>query len=118
MAPSPHQRKFRNVDERRQIVDETLLAMHQVGLTEAACPNVGKLNLILAEFTANVGNGRSFDGVIELPEIGKVIQYALPGRRIVKHFIRVSAGPVGPSSLVPTDTAKEQRPRRPPTTIL
>lgn len=90
---SQTQRKFRNAEERKRIVDEAHAAMQGSGLFQQENKDVKKFISILDEFQ-NSTNGRQFDGTIEMKELGVLITYCLPGRRILPHFARLSRIPV------------------------
>ena len=105
-AAKQQQRKFRNVDERRRIVDETLASLAQMGLAEQTSASLANFTRVLSEFACAGENGRSFDGVVELSELGAAIEYSLPGRRVQKHFARLvkSKVPVPAATDAPATT--------------
>jgi hypothetical protein len=90
---SVQQRKFRNAEERKRIVEEAKEAMQNSGMFSRELPDVKKFVSVLEEFEKST-NGRQFDGTIELKELGVVISYCLPGRRILPHYARLSRIPV------------------------
>jgi hypothetical protein len=93
----PEARKFRDAPERERIRGEVLDKLQQLGL--AARPAVAPLLAALDEFVARAGSrkdrGAARAGRVELPEEdvgpGRAIEYMLPGRRVLRHFVRVTA---------------------------
>lgn len=84
------QRRFRSREERDAIRDETHEALANVGLHRTShMIGISTIYQLLDEFVVAEGSGRQIDGSINLPDIGARIEYMLPGKRIVRHFVRL-----------------------------
>ena len=81
------QRKFRNRQERQAIREEVVDGLDRIGVifSQDLKPFVSKLN----EFVEST-NGYTFEGRVELKDVGIAIDYMLPGRRIVKQVVKAS----------------------------
>jgi hypothetical protein len=85
-------RKHRDDKERWAIRASVLAAADQLALSEAT---LAKLTSMLDEFVARANTrheGGVQRGCIAAPELGekRVIEYLLPGRRIVGHYVRIN----------------------------
>lgn len=82
------QRRIRNKEEREEIRNSTLDGFVRMQIEDHV--NIIKLIAILDEFVACDGSARQFDGNFEIPERSIIIEYMLPGKRIIPHYVRVS----------------------------
>ena len=82
------QRRMRNRDE-REVIRQTVLESLTLARIDDK-PGAEKLIGILADFVACADTARQFDGCIEVPEVGAKIEYMLPGRRLLRHYVRLA----------------------------
>ena len=81
------QRKFRSAEEREAIVKETMENFGRLQIDEDH-PAAQELRAALSKFAADTGGG-TVSGRIEVPDFHCTIEYFLPGRRILRQFVRV-----------------------------
>lgn len=81
-------RKYRNAEERVIIYKDIEKGLNDLQVYEnpKVKPLIDHMELFVNEPTSL----RQFDGVIEIPELGIKIEYILPGRRIIRHGVKVS----------------------------
>ncbi len=84
------QRRFRSREEREAIRDEAHESLASSGLSRSApVHGIADVYAVLDAFVQAAGTGRQFDGVVEMPELGARIEYVLPGRRVLRHAVRL-----------------------------
>lgn len=91
MAP----RKFRNAEERAEARAEALPRLAELehallGAGGAAEEQQGMqtLRAALDKFVAQADRGGALTGAVPLPTLGLRLEYALPGRRVERVFVR------------------------------
>ena len=82
-------RKHRNMEERTAICEEVYSKLQQLLLTG---DEQKEIEDVLKTFLAQTG-GQTLQGVIDLKSIGCQIEYVLPGRRVLPHFMRILQKP-------------------------
>ena len=83
------QRRFRNRAEREAIRTEVALRAMETGVGQA--DGFGALAAALDAFVEDDGGSRTFEGTVALPSVNARIEYSLPGRRVLRHVVRVVA---------------------------
>jgi hypothetical protein len=84
-------RKYRNLEEKTEICNEVIKNLKQLPVDDDTCEGVKKLREVLEVFkTSEKGH---FKGSIPITELNAVIEYELPSRRILKHYIRFGKPP-------------------------
>lgn len=78
-------RKYRNQEERESICADVREKLKEVPLTELEEASVEQ---ILKTFAQQTG-GQTLNGALELNSIGCVLEYVLPGRRILPQVMRI-----------------------------
>ena len=78
-------RKYRNIEERTFICDEVLQKIESLPLTD---PELVEIKKVLDTFQQQVA-GITLSGTIDLSSIDCVLKYELPGRRIMRHFMKL-----------------------------
>ena len=78
-------RKYRNAEERVAICDEAREKLKQVGITDEENEKVEAVFNAFCALTC----GKTLQGTIELETISSVVEYFLPGRRIMPHMMRL-----------------------------
>jgi hypothetical protein len=84
-------RKFRNEEERQTIYDELYQGLESLGIDPSSNIAIKPLIDAIEQFVKDKG-GRQFDGTVEVN--GLKIEYVLPGRRILRHRVKVFQEPV------------------------
>ena len=94
-------RKFRNEEERQTIYDELYQGLESLGIDPSSNIAIKPLIDAIEQFVKDKG-GRQFDGTVEVN--GLKIEYVLPGRRILRHRVKVFRD-VAPTNVVPPSVA-------------
>lgn len=86
-----HQRKYRNADERARIAAEVVVNLQRVMPDPGSSEAASQVARLLREFMDPSNEKRTFQGVIDAPEIGegRAVEYLLPGRRVMRHCVRI-----------------------------
>lgn len=85
------QRRFRSRAEREAIRLEIEERAQETGVGQAE--GYGEFSQVLDAFVADDGGSKTFEGSIALPMVDARIEYTLPGRRVMRHVVRVGRNP-------------------------
>lgn len=79
-------RKYRNQEERERIKEETLTKLGSMPVSDEDEKAVREV----MESYCSLSCGKTLMGEIELPSLEAKIEYNLPGRRILAHYVKMS----------------------------
>ena len=85
------QRKYRDSKERGKIAADVYRAWADLRIPETSTARAALID-DLNKFITHT-DGYVFAGFIAVPELGRQLEYVLPGRRIMRHFVRLVKPP-------------------------
>ena len=96
MVCNAPQRKYRNHDEKAAICLEVSKNLVQLPIQDDTCVGLNKLKDVLQAFLDSEKG--HFKGTIPIPELNAIVDYDLPTRRVLRHFVRFGKAPEAPKN--------------------